>query len=145
MIRLAKGVLLMLGLCFIMACGRREVPLSKAPANQPVNDQSAAANPAPVQTSAYIIDKLDQGQTMGSVIDGRYYLTAMARAHVEVFEHFRREVASLEAKGWVIEPASFRVNVGEVFLFSATFVQSEKRMEEVGLPPELIMENGQGR
>lgn len=145
MTRLAKGLLVVLGICLVTACKPREEPSSNAPANQPVNDQSAAANPATEQTSAYIVDKLDGGQTMGSVIDGRYYLTAMSRNHSDVFAHFRREVASLDAKGWRIEPASFRASVGEVFLFSATFVRADKRIEEVGVPPELTMENGQGR
>jgi len=136
------GVLLVVLFCFAFSnCGREQPP---APPEEPTVDVAGAPSE---KTQAYVVDLMDNGYTMGSVIDGRYYLSATGGHHY-AFANFRRVAASLETKGWILVPGSFRGSVSNSYMFTGTFAPLDRRVaptENGDVPPELIMDNGQGR
>lgn len=139
MIRLAKGVLAVLGLCLVTACGRREMPPSNESANNSVAVTPVAVEPVTIETM------LDE-HAFGKEVNGRYYLSVARSYHGDAYKDFFKAVAFLETRGWKIEPQSFKGSIGEGVLYTATFIKADKRVSsEENVPPELIMNNGQGR
>jgi len=112
---------------------------------EPTVDTTAPSSASPLAVS-YVVDNMDDDHTMGSVIGSRYYLSAYNSYHDKAFTNFRRVAASLEAKGWVMVPDSFSGMYGGLFMFTGTFVPSDKReapAETMGtVPPELILNDG---
>jgi len=134
------GVLLAVLFCFSFSnCGRKEQS-PPPPPEEPTVDVAGAPSE---KTQAYVVDKMDDGYTMGSVIDGKYYLSA-AGSHNYSFTNFRRGAASLEAKGWVLVSGSFRGSIGNDCLFTGTFAPSDRRVAPVEggeVPTGLILDN----
>lgn len=116
--------------------------------NQPTLEVSTDTVATPVQIPAHVVDTMDSGYTMGTLIGNRYYVSAYGN-HTSAFSNFKRVAAILESKGWKMVPESFRGMYNGSFMFIGSFVKNDKPEESVidmtGLPPELIMGNGQGR
>lgn len=128
------GVLIMAVFCLAFSnCGKR---VESVP-GEPTVDTTAPVATSPSAVN-YVVDNMDDGCSMGSVIGGRYYLSVYYNRHDNAFTNFRRVAASLETKGWVMVPDSFRGMYGGTFMFTGTFVPSDKRVSsEDDVPPEL--------
>lgn len=116
-----------------------------ATSNQPTVDAPTEAPATPLQTPAptYVVDEMDNGRTVGTLIGDRYYVLAYRGDLVIAVTNFRRVAATLEAKGWVMEPGSFKETYDDLFLITGTFMKGDKREESTaettGAPPELIL------